>query len=122
MRHVVLLFVLGVGPSCTSASDLDSDQDGVKGGDFTFVVTSSDTAFSPNILKAQNLANVTVMFKNEGAKPHGFRVDGVDGATLAPVAPSGSATLKFMTPNHEAIYTIGSTAAGDTIQGQLIVE
>jgi hypothetical protein len=115
--RLVLLGVL----SCTSASNLDSDQDGIKGGDFTFAVSTSDTAFSPSILKTQNLANVTVMFTNIGTKPHGFRVDGIDGATLAPVAPKGTATVKFMTPDHEAIYTIGSTAAGDTLAGQLIV-
>jgi FtsP/CotA-like multicopper oxidase with cupredoxin domain len=119
-----MLLVVVASLGCTGSSDLNSDQDGISGGDFTFVITTSDTAFQPTVIKAQNKANVTVTLENAStaAKPHGFRVEGIDGALIAPVAPGASATVKFTTPDREGIYTIDSPAPGDTMQAQLVVQ
>src|SRR2546421_148441 len=107
--------------ACTSNSELGGgDQDGVVGGDFTFIVKADDSAFSPAVLKVQNRANVTVTLQSVGTKAHGFRIEGIDAATIASVAPGASATVKFMSPDHEAIYAI--TSPGDALQGQLVVQ
>jgi hypothetical protein len=109
--------------ACTSNSDLGGgDQDGIVGGDFTFIVKADESAFSPAVLKVQNSANVTVTLQSVGTKPHGFRIDSIDAATIAPVAPGASATVKFMSPAREAIYAITSSASGDALQGQLVVQ
>ncbi len=105
-----------------------SDSDGIQGGTFSFDVTVDDTAFSPAILKAQNVATVTVTLKNAGTKPHDFVVDCMgtacfpDGGATGPVAPDASATVQFTTPATEGIYGFHSDLPGDTQTGQFVVQ
>jgi hypothetical protein len=112
----------GGGSSC-----LD-DANGLSGGDYTFVLTVDDTAFSKPILQTENLAQVTLTLTNMGTKPHGFAIECIptsapagcpaqscfpDGSTIAPLAPGASATVIFDTPSTEGIYTFKSNDPGD---------
>jgi hypothetical protein len=104
------------------------DADGVLGGDVAFELTVDDTGFSPAILAAQNLANVTLTLHNAGAKPHDFVLDCMptpnpngcpytscfpSRATISAVAPGASAMATFVVPNPEGIYDYHSSIAGD---------
>ena len=97
----------------------------------------SDTAFTPTILKAQNLARVTLTLRNTGTTPHSFVVacmptpndDGCpttscfpDASTIGPLAPDASATATFVTPNPEGIYVFHSDLPGDSQTGQFVVQ
>ncbi|HEY3592352.1 MAG TPA: hypothetical protein VGL13_00700, partial [Polyangiaceae bacterium] len=85
---------------------LPDDADGVVGGPAAFDLTVDDTGFTPTILTAQNLANVTLTLHNTGTKSHGFAVDCMptpndngcpitscfpDDTTIAAVDPGGMA-------------------------------
>ena len=124
---------------CTGPDDgaCVSDADGITGGSYTFDLSVDDTAFTPIILKAENLATVTVTLKNTGTRPHDFVIDCIpvahegtcpatscfpDASTLGPVAPDASATTTFLTPNPEGIYDFHSTLPGDTQAGQFVVQ
>jgi hypothetical protein len=114
-----------------------ADQDGVNGGAVALDLTVDDTAFTPIVLEAQNLATVTLTLKNAGTKPHGFAVSCLatpngrgcptescfpDAGAIAPIAPDASATATFVTPNPEGIYVFRSSAPGDSVTGQFVVQ
>jgi len=105
---------------------VSDDQDGIMGGEVAFAVAVTDNAFAPAILKAQNLATVTLVLTNAGTVPHGFAVAcmGVacfpDDAVIAPLAPGAQATAVFVTPRAEGIYVFTSDAAGP--RGQFVVQ
>jgi hypothetical protein len=122
--------------ACSSDDDTvcSPDSDGINGGDYTFVLDVSDTAFSPIILKAQNDANVTLTITNTGSVPHDFSIDCLPtpndqgcpttscfdpDSTFAPIAPGVSTTQTFATPNPEGIYTFRSS---DGVTGQFVVQ
>jgi hypothetical protein len=113
------------------------DQDGVVGGNYTFEITVDDSDFSPTaIWKTQNVADVTLSLKNEGTRPHGFRVrclavasapSGMScfpkSASVAPLDPGASATTKFRVPYPEGIYDVDDgtdVPSGPT--GQFIIQ
>lgn len=104
------------------------DQDGIIGGSATFVLSVDDARFLPSILKAQNLAHVTLSLTNAGSKPHGFAVGCLndtcfpEAATILPIEPAAVVTLEFDTPRAEGIFVFGSGAPGDTFTGQFIVQ
>jgi hypothetical protein len=104
------------------------DQDGIVGGDVAFVVTVNDTAFSPAILTAQNLANVTLTLTNGGTSDHGLKIE-CNGAAcfpgsaeIHPLAPGASSTAKFQTPRSEGIYVVTSNGSDQVQPGQFIVK
>jgi hypothetical protein len=105
-----------------------SDSDGISGGDAGFALTVTDDAFSPGILKCQNLANVTLTMTNAGAQQHDFVVDCMgsscfpDAASIPPLAPDARATVHFVAPYAEGIYTFRSDLPGDTQTGQFILQ
>ena len=123
-----------------------SDSDGIVGGCYAFDLTVDDTGFSPIILKAQNLATVTVTLRNTGTKPHDFVVGCIPitfagcppqqcfpaAANIPPLAPGQSATATFTAPNPEGIYDFRSDVSGDSevegdggvtgIWGQFVVQ
>ena len=122
-------------PGSTSACT--GDADGLQGGDVTFDLAVSDTAFTPSILKAQNLAKVTLTLKNTGTKSHDFVVACLatpngngcpatscfpDASTIGPLAPGASTTATFSSPNPEGIYDFRSDLPGDTQAGQFVVQ
>jgi FtsP/CotA-like multicopper oxidase with cupredoxin domain len=98
------------------------DSNGIKGGDYTFVVSVSDSAFAPAILKSENDANITLTVQNTGTKPHDLVVDGMPGAVVPALAPGSSATVMFTTPDMEGTYSYRSTQAGDAMTGQFILQ
>jgi hypothetical protein len=115
--------------STTSNGTCNSDADGVVGGNVALDLKATDTSFSPTILKAQNLATVTLTLTNGGTQPHDFVIDCLptpntngcpatscfgDAAAIGPVPPDASATVTFTTPNPEGIYTFRSDLPGDT--------
>jgi hypothetical protein len=115
----------------------EADSDGLTGGSYTEDLQVDDTAFAPIILKAQNLATVTLTLKNAGSRPHDFVVDCMptpndngcpatscfpDASAIGALAPDASATSTFATPNPEGIYTFRSDLPGDTQSGQFIVQ
>ena len=134
MRPAALALAL-VG--CTNdASVCSPDSDGVNGA-FTFELAVDDTSFSPIVLEAQNVANVTLTITNHGTKSHDFVIDCLAtpndqgcpttscfeaGATFASIAPNASVTQSFTTPNPEGIYTFRSDVAGDAMTGQFVVQ
>ena len=105
-----------------------ADTDGLNGGCYTFDLTVTDTGFSPVILKAQNLGLVTLHLTNAGTKPHDFVMGCIpvsfpgcpaqscfsSAANIPSVAPGGSATATFATPNPEGIYLFRSDVNGDS--------
>lgn len=110
--------------------------DSVSGVDAKFVIVVDDDGFTPALVTAQDLSNVTLTLKNQGTRPHGFTVGCVptpndygcptqscfaDEATIAPIPPGGSATATFATPSIEDVYPFRSTADGDTQTGQFNV-
>jgi hypothetical protein len=121
------LTTLGLG-HCSQASLGGSDSDGVSGGDATFALTVTDDAFSPGILKCQNLANVTVTMTNAGTRSHDFAVGCMgsscfpDAASISPLVPDSSATVRFAAPYAEGIYPFKSDLPGDTQTGQFILQ
>jgi hypothetical protein len=118
------------GPSGGSGgSSCFDDANGLIGGDYTFVMTVDDAAFSKPILQSENLAQITLTLVNMGTLPHGFEVECIatsapagcprkscfpDGSTIAPLAPGASATVTFDTPSPEGIYTFKSSEPGDS--------
>jgi hypothetical protein len=104
------------------------DQDGIVGGNYTFVVKVNDTVFSPPILKTQNLAMVTLTLTNEGSAPLGFKIGCLGAACFAessvvePIAPGTSKTTMFQTPQVEGIYEIGSNVPDGAQTGQFIIQ
>lgn len=128
----------GSGTSPTNADPCKpAEPDGINGGTAALAVSVSDTAFTPAILKAENLATVTLTLTNTGTKPHGFAVQCIpvpavsgcpatscfpNAATIAPIAPSAKATVTFLVPNPEGIYNFGSSAPSDTMTGQFVVQ
>jgi hypothetical protein len=133
----VALVLLALGLDAAACSNGDApggacapgDTDGLTGGSFTFALKADDAAFVPAILKAQNVASITLTLTNTGTKPHDFVIDCAatpngngcpqtscfgDAAKIAPVAPGGSATATFATPNAEGIYVFRSDLPGDT--------
>jgi hypothetical protein len=120
---------LGLGLLCCNQSGLGgSDSDGVSGGDASFVLKVDDTAFSPAILKTQNLAQVTLTLTNAGTKPHDFVVECMgsscfpDASSIAPIAPDASSTAQFVAPWTEGLYTFRSDLPGDKQTGQFILQ
>jgi hypothetical protein len=114
---------------CGSQAGLGgSDSDGVSGGDASFALMVGDTAFTPTILKTENYAHVTLTLTNAGTKPHDFVVECMgsacfpDGSSLAPVAPDASATVQFVAPGVEGVYTFRSDLPGDQQAGQFILQ
>jgi hypothetical protein len=122
----------GAGGSC-----MPNDADGVVGGKYTFDVTVDDDGFSPMILKAQNTSSITVNLHNGGTTQHGFAVGCIatpndngcptrscfpGDASVDPVDPGADAMLKFALPLAEGIYPITSTAGGDVIKAQFVVQ
>jgi hypothetical protein len=113
---------------CSQASLGGSDSDGYSGGDAGFALTVTDDAFSTAILKCQNLANVTLTMTNAGTREHDFVVDCMgsscfpDAAAIAPLTPDASATVHFVAPYTEGIYTFRSDLPGDTQTGQFILQ
>jgi hypothetical protein len=105
-----------------------SDSDGINGGCYVFDLTVDDAAFSPIILKAQNLGVVTVTLHNSGTKPHDFVMGCLPvnypgcppqqcfpaAANIPAVAPGSTGTATFTTPNPEGIYNFRSDVAGDS--------
>jgi hypothetical protein len=122
------------------------DSDGINAGCYVFDVTVDDNGFTPVILKAQNLGQVTITLTNAGTRPHDLVFGCIPvtfpgcpaqqcfpaGANLLPVQPGQSATTMFMTPNPEGIYDFRSDVAGDSelegdggetgIWGQFVVQ
>ena len=96
---LVLSPLLVASPGCSSdassAPDGGGDQDGIKGGSYTFVVMVDDTQFSPAILKAQNDAMVTLTLTNTGTRPHDLTVDGMPAADVAAVMPAAQAISRY---------------------------
>jgi hypothetical protein len=104
------------------------DSDGITGGCYVFDLTVDDTGFSPIVLKAQNIAQVTITLKNVGSKPHDLAMGCVaisypgcppqfcfpPQANIASVPPGGSATKTFITPYVDDIYTFRSDLPGDS--------
>ncbi|MGO8993554.1 MAG: cupredoxin domain-containing protein [Polyangiaceae bacterium] len=131
---------LVAGAHCTTSTAgacTPDDADGIQGGAYVFDLQVSDTAFTPIILTAENLAQVTVTLKNTGTKPHDFVVQCMatpndngcpttscfpDASTIGPLAPDASATATFETPNPEGTYNFYSDLPGDTQTGQFIVQ
>jgi hypothetical protein len=124
-------------PASGNSTCQPAEPDGINGGTYTFALAVSDTAFSPAILKSENLATVTLTLTNTGTKPHGFQVECIptpnnngcpttscfpDASVLGPIAPDASATATFTAPNPEGIYTFGSNASSDTMTGQFVVQ
>jgi hypothetical protein len=126
---------------CTNAGTAGTcapgDADGIQGGSYAFDLAVDDTAFSPTILKAENVASVSVTLTNTGTKPHGFVVECMptpndegcpttscfpDASTIGPLPPDASATATFVTPNPEGIYVFRSDVSGDTQTGQFVVQ
>jgi hypothetical protein len=120
-----------------AASACSGDADGLQGGNVTLDLEISDTAFSPAILKAENLARVTLTLKNTGTLPHDFVVACIatpngngcpatscfpDGGAIGPLAPGASTTATFSTPNPEGIYDFRSDLPGDMQTGQFVVQ
>jgi subtilase family serine protease len=102
-------------------------------------VTVDDHGFAPPIVNVQNKSLLSLTVTNAGTRPHGFSVDCLptpnardcparscfpDDATIAPLAPGASKTVKFATPAVEGIYTYRSRADGDAAltTGQLILQ
>jgi hypothetical protein len=118
------VLLVGCGQSALGGSD----SDGIYGGDAGFALTVNDQAFSPTILKTQNLASVTLTLTNAGTKPHDFVVDCMgttcfpDASTISAVAPDASATAHFVAPYTEGIYVFRSNLPGDTQTGQFILQ
>jgi len=125
---------MALGPSAATVHCGDqatlggSDQDGISGGDASFALTVDDTTFTPKIVKTENLANVTLTLTNAGTRPHDFVVDCAgsacfpDASTVPPVAPDASATVQFVAPYAEGLYTFRSSLPGDTQTGQFILQ
>jgi hypothetical protein len=113
----------GGGSPCAPA-----DSDGINGGCYAFDLTVDDTAFSPIILKAQNLGVVTITLHNTGTRPHDFVLGCIPisyagcpsqqcfpaAANIATVAPGSTGTASFKTPNPEGIYDFRSDVTGDS--------
>ena len=115
--------------AASSGSCKPGDSDGITGGCDAFDLSVDDIAFSPIILKTQNLAQVTLTLKNSGTRPHDFTVECLAtpnslgcppqscfpaAASVAAVPPGGSATTTFVTPNPEGIYVFRSDVPGDS--------
>src|SRR6185503_12585220 len=96
-----------------------------------------DAAFTPAILKVQNLTKVTLTLTNAGTTPHDFIVsclptpndDGCptrscfpEGSATGPLDSGKSLTVKFLVPRVEGIYTFRSSVEGDAQKGQLVVQ
>lgn len=142
---VAFVAVMATLVACGSDDDDDDgscvpdDADGVANVDITVALTVDDAAFAPAIITTQNSSNVTLTLTNNGTRPHGFTVDCFPtpnqrgcpaevcfptAATIPPIAPGASTTVKFATPAYEAIYTYRSTAEGDRAltTGQFILK
>ena len=138
VRLLVSSFVVAFAAAslhCSSSNSTDDDDpcapgdaDGINGGQVVLAVTVDDTAFSPAILKVQNLASISLTVTNKGTKPHDFAVDCMatpndlgcpttscfpTAASIPSIAPGASATTSFATPNPEGIYVFRSNVAGD---------
>ncbi len=125
----MIVLLVPVLVECGSQASLGgSDSDGVSGGDASFSVTVTDDAFSPVVLKTENLANITLTLSNTGTKPHDFVVECMgsscfpEASTIPPVAPDASATVHFVAPYSEGIYTFPSTLPSDTQTGQFLLQ
>ncbi len=116
--------------SATKGTCQPDDADGVVGGSVTFDLTVDDVGFSPAILPAQNMTNVTLTLYNMGTKPHDFVIDCLatpndngcpttscfpPAASIPTVAPGASATTMFVTPNPEGLYYFHSDLQGDAV-------
>jgi hypothetical protein len=120
--------------SSVDAAACFPDNDGINGGDYTFVITVDDTRFSKTIINTQNDAKATVKLTNNGTKPHGFKVGCVSdlssypnlpagcpttvcfpsNAEIAPLAPGASATIVIDTPTPDGlIYPFTSNDPDD---------
>jgi hypothetical protein len=125
-----LTLFLGFGSICCSSQSAlgGSDQDGVSGGDASFVLKVDDTAFTPTILKTENFAQVTLTLTNTGTKPHDFVVECMGsacfptGSSIPALAPDASSTVQFDAPGTEGVYNYRSDLPGDTQAGQFILQ
>lgn len=101
---------------------------GVNGSNVTFQLSVDESGFSPAILPAQNLTNVTLTLSNKGTKPHDFVIDCLpspndDGCpttscfppstSIPTIAPGASATAMFLVPNTEGLYYYHSDLPDD---------
>jgi hypothetical protein len=117
------------GDDAGSSACSPGDSDGLIGGCFLFDVTVTEQGFTPVILKAQNLGEVTLVLHNDGTSPHDFVVDCIPtpngqgcpatscfppGASIPELAPGASATTTFVTPNPEGIYNFRSDVGTDS--------
>ena len=143
LRDVCVLLVLAapVVVACAGGDGGDKcqppDADGVVGGKYTVGVTVDDDGFTPTPITTQNTATVTVKLRNSGTVAHGFEIGCVatpndtgcpektcfpSAARIAPIAPGEMGTATFVVPLVEAIYPVTSTADGDGIEGQFVVQ
>jgi hypothetical protein len=137
MAVAALPWLLRCSTAGASGTCSPGDQDGISGGVATLDLTVTDTAFTPIVLKAQNLTTVTLTLRNLGSLPHDLAFDCLatpndqgcpttscfpDASSLAPVAPDASATVTFQTPNVEGIYGFHTDPPGAVPPGQFIVQ
>ncbi len=144
MRAQHLFFALLTLIACSSDEESDDvcapdDADGIIGVDIAVALSVDDVTFAPAIVKTQNSSVVTLTLTNTGTRPHGFAVDCLPTpnsrgcptqscfpaeATVAPIAPGASTTVKFSNPAVEGIYTYRSTGEGDEAlaKGQFILQ
>jgi hypothetical protein len=140
MRRVAAigLFLAGCsGPGGSGDKCQPGDVDGIVGGKKTVGVTVDDDGFSPTPITAQNQTTMTIQLRNTGTKPHGFAIGCVatpndngcpakscfpGEARIDPVEPGGMGTARFVVPLVEQIYPVTSTAEGDAIEGQFVVQ
>jgi hypothetical protein len=132
-----ILFFGCSGPGESGDKCQPPDADGIVGTTKTVGVTVDDDGFSPTPITAQNFTKMTIELRNAGTKPHGFAVGCVatpndtgcptkscfpDDARIAPIEPGEMATAHFAVPATEQIYPVTSTADGDEIEGQFVVQ
>jgi hypothetical protein len=137
----VALSVVFAGIGCSDVDPSEGcvvdDFDGIAGGDYVFELNVDDSAFTPAILKTQNLSQVRLRLTNSGARLHGFSVrclptpngDGCplescfpEASRIAALAAGASATVEFEAPNPEGIYDFYSDQPGDEQAGQFVVQ
>jgi hypothetical protein len=130
----------GGGSSCSPG-----DMDGVANIPAAFDLSVNDTNFYTGdaggdattvVLTAQNRSPVTLTMKNTGTRPHDLVVGCLptpnangcpaqscfpDAAAISAIAPDASATIRFVTPSPEGLYTFRSNLPGDTQTGQFNV-
>jgi len=144
-RGALLLAAATVALGCSSSDPekndacTPDDADGIIDEPANPVLTVTDSEFMPKIITTQNSSTVTLTFKNQGTKPHGFVVDCLptpnrDGcpmescfpteAKIEPIQPGEEVQISFETPLVEGIYPFHSDLAGhsELEPGQFIIQ